>query len=135
MDEAAIVERRAIGFAFFEAAFGQLEIKITHWIHELSSRQGIHITGLVISGGVGSNQILRARIQKLLNSIDSKIKLHLPPISFCTDNAAMIAWTGIDKLRRGKLSSVEIPVVAKWSIEDAENEGVEVLDRQRSQYH
>jgi tRNA A37 threonylcarbamoyltransferase TsaD len=34
----------------------------------------------------------------------------------------MVAWTGIDKLARGKTSGMDVSVAAKWSIEDAEDE-------------
>ncbi|MBW0501760.1 hypothetical protein O181_041475 [Austropuccinia psidii MF-1] len=120
--EDTVEERKAIGRAFFEAAFGQIEMKLSHWIEELNVKQGIKVTGVVVSGGVGSNKVLRSRISNLLSSIDSKLKLHLPPIEYCTDNAAMIAWTGIDKLLRGKVSRRDLPVVADWSIEQAEDE-------------
>ncbi|OAV90989.1 hypothetical protein PTTG_07262 [Puccinia triticina 1-1 BBBD Race 1] len=121
-------QKRAIGRAFFDAAFGQIEGKIRHWILELSSNHAIKLKGLVISGGVGSNQILRDRVERLLRSIDLDLKLHIPPISFCTDNAAMVAWTGIDKLVRGKTSGLDVPVAAKWSIEDAEDESAGTMN-------
>ncbi|KAA1116575.1 hypothetical protein PGT21_019045 [Puccinia graminis f. sp. tritici] len=119
--------KRKIGRAFFDAAFGQIERKLRHWIHQLSSTHPEKLKGLVISGGVGSNQILRDRVEKLLKSIDPELKLHIPPISFCTDNAAMVAWTGIDKLARGKTSGMDVSVAAKWSIEDAEDESAGIM--------
>ncbi|KAI9600206.1 hypothetical protein KEM48_000620 [Puccinia striiformis f. sp. tritici PST-130] len=79
--------------------------------------------GLVISGGVGSNLILRSRIKTLLETIDPKLQLYIPPVELCTDNAAMVAWLGLDKLNRGVLAGMDDPVLAKWSIEDAEEEG------------
>ncbi|KAM6934300.1 tRNA N6-adenosine threonylcarbamoyltransferase, mitochondrial [Xenentodon cancila] len=55
---------------------------------------------LVVSGGVASNQYIR----KTLTIISEKTGLHLvcPPAKFCTDNGAMIAWNGVERLREGK---------------------------------
>jgi len=119
---ASVAHRRAIGKAFFLAAFGQIERKLRYWLHHLEAVHQLDISGVVISGGVGSNQILRARVESLLRSVHPGLKLHTPPVAFCTDNAAMVAWTGIEKFRRGKLSAMDVPVAAKWSIEHAEDE-------------
>lgn len=124
---ASVAHRRAIGKAFFLAAFGQIERKLRYWLHHLSAVHQLDMSGVVISGGVGSNQILRARIQDLLTSVNPGLKLHIPPVAFCTDNAAMVAWTGIEKFRRGKLSAMDVPVAAKWSIEDAEDERAGII--------
>ncbi|PLW23712.1 hypothetical protein PCANC_11455 [Puccinia coronata f. sp. avenae] len=115
-------QRRAIGKAFLDAAFGQVERKIRYWFCQLSSIHHPRLSGLVISGGVGSNQMLKDRVKSLLASLDPALQLHIPPPSFCTDNAAMVAWTGLDKLQRGRTSHMHVPVAAKWCIEDAEDE-------------
>jgi hypothetical protein len=54
-------QRRAIGKAFLDAAFGQVERKIRYWFCQLSSIHHPRLSGLVISGGVGSNQMLKDR--------------------------------------------------------------------------
>ena len=54
-------QKRAIGKAFLDAAFGQVERKIRYWFRQLSSIHHPRLSGLVISGGVGSNQILKDR--------------------------------------------------------------------------
>ncbi|KNE97419.1 hypothetical protein PSTG_09252 [Puccinia striiformis f. sp. tritici PST-78] len=113
-------EKRAIGKEFLNAAFAQLERKISYWFKQLDH---LYLSGLVISGGVGSNLILRSRIKTLLETIDPKLQLYIPPVELCTDNAAMVAWLGLDKLNRGVLAGMDDPVLAKWSIEDAEEEG------------
>ncbi len=53
---------------------------------------------VVLAGGVAANQYLRRRITKLLE--DYSMNLVVPPPSLCTDNAAMIAWVGIETLAK-----------------------------------
>ncbi len=56
-------------------------------------------TAAIVSGGVAANQRLRRRLQEF-TAADDKVRLHIPELKFCTDNAAMIAalahelWTG-----------------------------------------
>ncbi|XP_030491731.2 probable tRNA N6-adenosine threonylcarbamoyltransferase, mitochondrial isoform X2 [Cannabis sativa] len=58
------------------------------------------IKHLVVSGGVASNQYVRAQLDQVVK----KNNLHLvcPPPSLCTDNGVMVAWTGIEHFRVGR---------------------------------
>ncbi|KAM4731711.1 tRNA N6-adenosine threonylcarbamoyltransferase, mitochondrial [Anableps anableps] len=55
---------------------------------------------LVLSGGVASNQYIRKALT--LISEATGLRLLCPPARFCTDNGAMIAWNGVERLREGK---------------------------------
>ena len=53
------------------------------------------------------------------------IRLIFPPPSLCTDNAAMIAWTGTEMYRAGFESDLSCNALRKWSIDpDAEDGGI-----------
>nr|GEX89010.1 probable tRNA N6-adenosine threonylcarbamoyltransferase, mitochondrial [Tanacetum cinerariifolium] len=58
------------------------------------------IKHLVVSGGVASNQCVRARLNEVVAR--NSLKLVCPPPSLCTDNGVMIAWTGIENFRLGR---------------------------------
>ena len=70
---------------------------------------------LVVAGGVAANAYLRRRLVKLADS--AGFSLHLPPPELCTDNAAMIAWAGIERLRQGLRDPFDAPARARWPLD------------------
>lgn len=62
---------------------------------------GENAKSLVIAGGVAANRVLRYAMQGLC--AEHKLALHVAPSALCTDNAAMIAWTGCEYLAAGRL--------------------------------
>ena len=54
---------------------------------------------LVISGGVAANTKIRKRLEQLCEERD--FRAYAPPLELCGDNAAMIAWTGLERLQKG----------------------------------
>lgn len=71
---------------------------------------------LVIAGGVASNKFLRENLTTYAHQ--KNYNLIFPPAKFCTDNAAMIAWVGIEKFKEKKFASINIAPRSKWSIEE-----------------
>lgn len=84
------------------------------------SRRALKSTGLhsiVVAGGVGANVLLRARLQQMVRELSAKV--FFPRQEFCTDNGAMIAFTGYQRLSRGERDKTwEIDVKPRWSLED-----------------
>ncbi len=64
-------------------------------------------TKLLVGGGVAANTSLRTKLQHMC--IERDVKLFIPPIDLCTDNAAMGA-VAVEKLRLGQVSDLEIDV-------------------------
>jgi N6-L-threonylcarbamoyladenine synthase len=66
---------------------------------------------LVVAGGVAANTYLRGRLEGL------GVRLVAPPIKFCTDNGAMIAWAGIERLRRGMVDALDFAPRPRWPLD------------------
>lgn len=76
---------------------------------------------LVVSGGVGANQYLRSELRRL--SELGRFKVYFPRSEFCTDNGAMVAYLGHERLSRGEKSE-QIQLVARWPIDQVTNQVV-----------
>jgi N6-L-threonylcarbamoyladenine synthase len=79
--------------AFEEAVADVLTAK------SLAALQKTGYTTLVVAGGVGANQHLRARLREAAQT--KKLALHFPELEFCSDNGAMIALAGALRLQQG----------------------------------
>jgi N6-L-threonylcarbamoyladenine synthase len=72
---------------------------------------------LVVAGGVAANQRLRAALAQ--TAAAHGFALILPPLELCTDNAAMVAWAGAERVARGLLDDLAAPVRARWPLDPA----------------
>jgi len=71
----------------------------------------------VIAGGVASNLSIRANLTKL--SEEENFIPVFPPINLCSDNAAMIAWAGIERYKKKLLNNLEFPSRARWPLDSS----------------
>jgi N6-L-threonylcarbamoyladenine synthase len=71
---------------------------------------------IVIAGGVASNKYLRNLLQ--ITAAQHGYDLIAPPIALCTDNAAMIAFVGLERLRAGLATDIDYKIRARWSLEE-----------------
>jgi len=74
-----------------------------------------HGASLIAAGGVAANARLRTRLAALAN--DSGLAFIAPPPALCTDNGAMIAWAGIERLRLGFADPLDAPVRPRWPLD------------------
>ena len=70
---------------------------------------------LVVSGGVASNTYLREKLKNL--AIANKLIFAAPPIRFCTDNGVMIAWAGLERLKKGLVSPLDFKPRPRWPLD------------------
>jgi N6-L-threonylcarbamoyladenine synthase len=101
-----------IAFAFQEAVVDTLVAKC---------QRALLLTGwktLVVAGGVGANQCLRQRLQTLMENENGHV--FFPRQEFCTDNGAMIAYVGCQRLLAGQKNDLKIKVFPRWPLEDIE---------------
>ncbi len=91
-----VVERTRAGLRVFRERFGVAQ-------------------ALVVAGGVGANQPIRRALQRL--AFEAGLKLVVPPPKLCTDNGAMIAWAGIERLSLNLVDGLDAPARARWPLD------------------
>lgn len=69
----------------------------------------------VVAGGVAANATLREGLVALAEEYG--MVFTAPPLSLCTDNAAMIAWAGLERFRLGMIDTLEAPARARWPLD------------------
>jgi N6-L-threonylcarbamoyladenine synthase len=74
-------------------------------------------TALVVAGGVAANSAIRTALTGLATS--AGLSFVAPPLWLCTDNAAMVAWAGVERLRAGLTDPLNAPARARWPLDPA----------------
>jgi N6-L-threonylcarbamoyladenine synthase len=70
---------------------------------------------LVAAGGVAANQAIRGALQAV--AARAQTTLIIPPPALCTDNGAMIAWAGAERLALGMVDAMDAPPRARWLLD------------------
>lgn len=73
------------------------------------------VTAFAVAGGVAANGAIRAGLQALCAT--QGVPFIAPPLSLCTDNAAMIAWAGIERLRLGQQDDLTLSARPRWPLD------------------
>jgi N6-L-threonylcarbamoyladenine synthase len=72
---------------------------------------------LVVAGGVAANQAIRTALAGL--AAREGRRFSVPPAWLCTDNAAMIAWAGVERFAAGLTDPLDAPARARWPLDGA----------------
>ncbi|MDO9477711.1 MAG: tRNA (adenosine(37)-N6)-threonylcarbamoyltransferase complex transferase subunit TsaD [Pseudohongiella sp.] len=102
-------DKADVALAFEEAVVQTLVIKCKRALQQTG------LTTLIIAGGVSANQRLRAGLQDMVESQRSLLFYAQP--RFCTDNGAMIAYAGCQRLMAGQHEGLAITAHARWPLE------------------
>jgi N6-L-threonylcarbamoyladenine synthase len=70
---------------------------------------------LVAAGGVAANQAIRGALQDV--AAKAQTTLIIPPPALCTDNGAMIAWAGAERLALGMIDTMDAAPRARWLLD------------------
>lgn len=68
-----------------------------------------------VAGGVSANMTIRAALETV--STEFGARFLAPPLALCTDNAAMIAWAGIERLRAGLIDDMTLAARPRWPLD------------------
>ena len=82
----------------------------------------------VVAGGVAANKTVRATLQKLAEKYG--FGFFAPPMAYCTDNAAMIALAGAERLEKGWVSDMDAVARPRWPLDEARAMGDPVHKKQ-----
>ena len=76
------------------------------------------LTGFAVAGGVAANLTLRKGLSEV--AATNGLRFVAPPLKYCTDNAAMIAWAGSELLRRGISSDMTLAARPRWPLDTSQ---------------
>ena len=98
-----------IAYAFQEAVVDTLIIKCKRALKQTGMKR------LVIAGGVSANTMLRAEMKALMQ--DLKGEVFYPSLAYCTDNGAMIAYAGMQRLKVGETLALSSQAKPRWPLD------------------
>jgi N6-L-threonylcarbamoyladenine synthase len=99
-----------IAYAFQEAVVDTLAIKCKRALKHTGLKR------LVIAGGVSANKQLRQELATMMKNIKGEV--FYPRLEFCTDNGAMIAYAGLQRLKAGESEGLSTKAKPRWSLEE-----------------
>ncbi|MFO1039620.1 MAG: tRNA (adenosine(37)-N6)-threonylcarbamoyltransferase complex transferase subunit TsaD [Geminicoccaceae bacterium] len=115
LGSAAVAEQTMADMcASFQAAVADCLTDRTRHAFAMFSPQTKMPRRLVVAGGVAANETLRQRLQTV--AADDGFDLVVPPAALCSDNAVMVAWAGIERLRGGGGDDQRVPARARWPL-------------------
>ena len=111
-------DKADIAFSFERAVVETLVIKCKRALLQTGHKR------LVIAGGVSANKTLRKKLHELVDKLSAKSRdkekgeVFYPRPEFCTDNGAMIAYAGCQRLLAGQKDGDEIIIHPRWPMDE-----------------
>ena len=99
-----------IAFAFQEAVIDTLIIKCKRALKQTGMKT------LVIAGGVSANTMLREKMTSLMQDMGGEV--FYPSLAYCTDNGAMIAYAGMQRLKAGETLPLSSKAKPRWPLDE-----------------
>jgi N6-L-threonylcarbamoyladenine synthase len=109
----ALPARQAADLAAgFQAAVADvLADRVSHAMRMMQGTASL----LVVAGGVAANQAVRTALARAAAA--QGFRLLAPPVRLCTDNAVMVAWAGLERLRLGLVDGIDFAPRPRWPLE------------------
>lgn len=90
------------------------DILLDRLARALQERDVAELKTLVVAGGVAANRFLCARLKTFCDA--RGLNFVAPPVRLCTDNAAMVAWAGLEKFRLGQIDDLDVAARPRWPL-------------------
>jgi N6-L-threonylcarbamoyladenine synthase len=108
----------ALCYSFQETVAQVVTDRCTNAIKAFRQYQGNRpFPALVVSGGVAANNRIRNALKNLADS--HSMEFVAPPLELCSDNGAMIAWTGIERLKKNMIDTLDVAARPRWPLDPA----------------
>ncbi|KAH8128265.1 glycoprotease family-domain-containing protein [Trichoderma asperelloides] len=128
VDKISLDQRRALARHTLRASFQHLVSRLILALQDHPSLQqsdAAAIKTLVVAGGVASNRFLMHVLRTTLAARGfPDMHIVAPPVELCTDNAAMIAWAGMEMFEAGYRSELSVRPIARWPMDPAVGGGM-----------
>jgi N6-L-threonylcarbamoyladenine synthase len=120
IDDISLEEKRDIARETMRAAFEHVAYRVVLALRSIDDESAPR--SVVLAGGVAANAFLRHILASTLCAHGyPDINLYFPPPRYCTDNAAMIAWTGLEMFEAGHTDPLSIRAIRKWPLDELLN--------------
>ena len=86
-------------------------------------RLGVAPRAVVVAGGVAANLALRSALMRFC--AEAGLPMVAPPQRLCTDNGAMIAWAGVERLRLGRTDALDVAARPRWPLDPKARAGAQ----------
>ncbi|KAI1092736.1 glycoprotease family-domain-containing protein [Rostrohypoxylon terebratum] len=124
-----VEQRRVLARETMRLTFEHLGSRILFALEKSEGRGGDKslsgVRTLVVAGGVASNRYLMHILRAMLDARGyGHIEIVSPPLSLCTDNAAMIAWAGMEMYEAGWRTGLDVLAMRKWPLDPNVDGGI-----------
>ena len=100
--------------ASFQKAIGEILQDRCRNALQVALEKAPSLKTLVVAGGVAANQYFKAQLTACAR--EEGIEVVSPPVNLCTDNGAMIAWAGLEWLKKGKRGNLNFAPRPRWPL-------------------
>lgn len=101
--------------AAFQEAVAAVLIEKSRRALEIFLKYGTSEPALAVAGGVAANRAIQAGLETV--SQEHGVRFVAPPLTLCTDNAAMIAYAGLEARHAGKQDGMDLPARPRWPLD------------------
>jgi N6-L-threonylcarbamoyladenine synthase len=110
-------DRRDLAAAVQNAIARQLAERSERAMAAYAAQHEVQHKRFVVAGGVAANRTVRSRLEALATA--NGFSFAAPPLQYCTDNAAMIALAGAERLAAGMIDGLDAVARPRWPLDEA----------------